>query len=254
MTFHAPAKVNVFLKITGIRGGYHTIRSRFLRIPALYDTLAFVEKEQPGGGFELRPSIDLPQHNTLTAAYELLARERPEVEAFFRDHAVVLTKRIPPQGGLGGGSSDAATLLRACNEICDLRMPLVKLATLGAQIGADVPFFVHGYASANVEGIGEKIMPFEEEPPQIRLHMTHIACDTAAVYSAFRAQYADTIDPEAGRSWLTRTSADILQSVDPMDANDLFAPALELCPQLRHHRSERRFFSGSGGTFFEMKN
>ncbi|WP_456389862.1 4-(cytidine 5'-diphospho)-2-C-methyl-D-erythritol kinase [Hydrogenimonas sp.] len=250
MTIHAPAKVNIFLKITGVRGNYHELRSRFVRIDSLYDTITFVEKASPSDRFELRSSSPLPSNNTLFKAYTLLKERSPSVETFFKEYAVKLDKKIPQGAGLGGGSSDAAAFLHLCNEVCELGLDLPILASLGEKIGADVPFFIYGYPSANVEGIGEIITPFEENVPKLNLFTPAIHCDTAAVYRTFRERFATSIDPDAARSWKETKSEELLKNLDPIEANDLFEAALALYPELKQLRSPMQFFSGSGSTLF----
>ncbi len=253
MTFSAPAKVNIFLKITGTREGYHTLRSRFVRLHTLTDTLSFIPSRPTGRRFRWRASVTLPQNNTLTRAYALLcALEREKMERFFDAHTLFIDKKIPAGAGLGGGSSDAATFLKACNKIAGLNLPLKKLAKLGEQIGADVPFFIYDYPSANVEGIGERIQPFEEEPPALTLHTPDTACDTAKVYGYYRAHLLDQARSEAGKAWLKRPSMDLLQELAPDEANDLYPAARAVCPRLTPPTNSRWFLSGSGSTFFKV--
>ena len=253
MTFRAPAKVNIFLKITGLRGRYHELRSRFVRIDSLYDTLTFAPKRRPAPGFKLASSTPLPQVNTVSRAYELLRKAAPGIESFFEEHKVILNKKIPQGAGLGGGSSDAATFLLACNELCKLHLSRENLAKIGELIGADVPFFVYGYASANVEGIGEKITPFEEEVPELELFTPPLHCDTGLVYRAFRENFKEKIDPYAGKRWATWKSEEILREVAPEEANDLYPAAKCVYPQLERYAEPGRFFSGSGSTFFRLR-
>ena len=254
MTVKAFAKVNIFLKITGTRGNYHELRSRFVRVDSLYDTLTFSRKKHPSKGFELVSSVPLPRVNTLTRAYELLKEAAPGIERFFETHKVILEKRIPQGAGLGGGSSDAAALLTGCSEFYGLHLSKENLARIGERVGADVPFFVYGYASANVEGIGEKITPFEEDIPELELFTPPLHCDTGLVYQAFREHFIRETDAKAGHAWKERESAELLATLDPVEANDLYKAALTVYPQLHHHAASHRFFSGSGSTFFRLKN
>ncbi|BDY13369.1 4-(cytidine 5'-diphospho)-2-C-methyl-D-erythritol kinase [Hydrogenimonas cancrithermarum] len=250
MTIQAPAKVNIFLKITGLRGNYHELRSRFVRVDSLYDTLSFTEKERPDKNFELESSVPLPKENTVAKAYRLLKETAPSIEKFFERHRVTLEKRIPQGAGLGGGSSDAAAFLNLCNELCGLKLSKTQLAAIGEKIGADVPFFVYGYPSANVEGIGEIIVPFEEELPKLKLFTPPIHCDTGLVYRTFRENFAKDIDKDAAKEWMSIESGELLKSLDPVEANDLYKAALLLYPSLKSYQAPHRFFSGSGSTFF----
>jgi 4-diphosphocytidyl-2-C-methyl-D-erythritol kinase len=248
----APAKVNIFLKITGLRGNYHELHSRFVRVDSLFDQLIFEEKEHPQKGFECIASTPLPAENTVTKAYRLLADIAPQIEHFFTNHRVILEKSIPQGAGLGGGSSDAAAFLNLCNEVCGLKLSKEKLATIGEKIGADVPFFVYGYPSANVEGIGEIITPFEEEPPQLKLFTPNLHCDTALVYKTFRAHFIDDISPTVAKRWLKEPSKTLMQQLQPLEANDLYKAALIAYPELKSYATPHSFFSGSGSTFFTL--
>ncbi|MCF6200988.1 MAG: 4-(cytidine 5'-diphospho)-2-C-methyl-D-erythritol kinase [Hydrogenimonas sp.] len=253
MTRLAPAKVNIFLKITGIRGAYHELRSRFVRVDSLCDTLKFIKKERKSDRFELLCSTPLPERNSVSESYRLLKELKPQVELFFKEYAVLLKKSIPMGAGLGGGSSDAAAFLNLCNDVCDLGLSKDELARIGESVGADVPFFVYGYASANVEGVGEKIEPFDDEPLDLKLFTPPIHCDTGAVYRCFRDRFGDKIAKDSAREWLDVSSTKLMQSLKPLEANDLYAPSLLLYPELEEHSSNSRFFSGSGSTFFEKR-
>ncbi len=252
MEFKAPAKVNIFLKITGHRDGYHTLRSRFMRVEHLYDTIRFVPEECERFTIEGTPEIPL-ESNTLYKAYKALNEATGDLEIleFFYHHKVVVEKRIPSRAGLGGGSSDAGTFLRAVHKLCNLKISIDKLAAIGATVGADVPFFVHGYPSANVSGFGEIVEPFDETPPELELFTPPVACDTAAVYRSFREHFFDTIDPEASRGWSRMESRELLARFpDPATLNDLYPAARLLCPDLKNYAREGWYFSGSGSSLF----
>ena len=121
MEFKAPAKVNIFLKIVGKKEGYHLLRSRFMQVEGLYDTIRFVPAECEHFTLEGTPEIPL-ESNTLYKAYKALHEATGDLEIleFFYHHKVIVETRIPAQAGLGGGSSDAGTFLRAIDEVCDL--------------------------------------------------------------------------------------------------------------------------------------
>ena len=255
MTIKAHAKVNIFLKIVGLREGYHLISSRFMRVENLYDTLSFIPSKAPGERFGLEGDFGCPiEKNTIYKAYRLLCEAVPggKVERFFERHVVRVDKKIPEFAGLGGGSSDAAAFLRLCNRVCRLDLPVETLSAIGAKIGADVPFFVHDYPSANVGGIGEVVTPFEEETLEIITHTPPIACDTAAVYREFDRSALDHMAYNADlASEMARTDSDtLLARYDALSLNDLCAPALTLCPDLKQEARDGWYFSGSGSTFF----
>ncbi len=152
----APAKLNLFLHVTGRRSdGYHELQTLFQLID-LCDTVG-LEVRQDGvierreGPGEVEPEADL----TLRAARALKAATGTALGASIRVH-----KRIPIGGGLGGGSTDAATALLALNHLWGCGLSVDALAGLGLPLGADVPVFVRGF-SAWAEGVGERLRPVE---------------------------------------------------------------------------------------------
>jgi 4-diphosphocytidyl-2-C-methyl-D-erythritol kinase len=252
MEFKAPAKVNIFLKIIGRENGYHLLRSRFMRVETLYDTIRFVPAECERFTIEGTPEIPRESH-TLYRAYRALNEATGDLDIleFFYRHKVVVEKRIPARAGLGGGSSDAGTFLRAVHRLCNLKISLDELAAIGAEVGADVPFFVYGYPSANVSGFGEIVEPFDEAPLPLEIFTPPVACDTAAVYRTFAERFSDAVDPEASRDWSGRSSRELLaRHSDPTELNDLYPAARLLCPELETHAREGWYFSGSGSSFF----
>jgi 4-diphosphocytidyl-2-C-methyl-D-erythritol kinase len=152
LTWPAPAKLNLCLHIVGRRAdGYHLLQTAIQFIDLL-DELRFYRR--PTGTIErVAGPADVPAENDLVIrAARLLASHRQAPCGV----AVELRKRIPLQAGLGGGSSDAATVLVALNHLWRLGMTTDELAQLGLKLGADVPVFVQGHA-AWVEGIGEQL-------------------------------------------------------------------------------------------------
>jgi len=251
----APAKVNIFLKITGSRGNYHTLRSRFLRFDDLYDTLTFSKRENSENhynNFVLECNVELPRKNTVFLAFKLLTEKFDIVKKFFQNYKVILDKKIPTGAGLGGGSSDAAAFLNLCNEVCELNLSLNELAKIGEKIGADVPFFVYNYQSANVEGIGEIVTPFEENPPKLKLFTPKIHCDTVTVYKTFRKEFFHLANNYSGAKWLETDSTTLLKEQTRENLNDLFPAALRAYPELETFVKPDYFFSGSGSTFFKL--
>ena len=152
----APAKLNLFLHVTGRRpDGYHELQTLFQLID-LNDTVSLTVRddgriERPSGPVGVDPDSDL----TVRAARSLQAATGCRAGASIR-----ITKRIPMGGGLGGGSSDAATVLLALNHLWRCGLSIDELARLGLPLGADVPVFVRG-SSAWAEGVGEKLVPVE---------------------------------------------------------------------------------------------
>jgi 4-diphosphocytidyl-2-C-methyl-D-erythritol kinase len=189
----APAKLNLFLHILGRRpDGYHELQSCFQFI----DLCDEIKIEVRGDGQILR-AIDIPG---LPADADLCIRAAQALQSASGTTLgadISLTKKIPVGGGLGGGSSDAATCLVALNHLWGIHWPLEKLAAIGLKLGADVPVFVHGRA-AWAEGVGERLTPLY--PPLAPAEANYLILkpnvfvSTAAVFQ----------DPE-----LTRNSAPI---------------------------------------------
>jgi 4-diphosphocytidyl-2-C-methyl-D-erythritol kinase len=243
------AKVNIFLKITGKRDEYHEIASRFVKVKSLFDTISFLPREV--NGFTLDGDFGCEmQKNTIYKTYLKLKEKYPEVEKYFSSNIVKVDKSIPEFAGLGGGSSNAATFLNMCNEIMDLNLDKDTLANIGKSVGADVPFFVYGYDSANVSGIGEKVEEFMEEPIELEVITPKIKCDTAKVFTLFRKRYYKELDIESVNDIFTKKSTKILDSFDSYEANDLFAAAKDIYPELMDYAKKGWFFSGSGSSFF----
>jgi 4-diphosphocytidyl-2-C-methyl-D-erythritol kinase len=150
----APAKLNLFLHVTGRRpDGYHELQTLFQLID-LSDSVSLNVTddgriERPAGPAGVDPDSDL----TVRAAKALQAATGCRAGASIR-----IAKRIPMGGGLGGGSSDAATVLLALNHLWGCGLPVDELARLGLPLGADVPVFVRG-SSAWAEGVGEQLVP-----------------------------------------------------------------------------------------------
>src|SRR5699024_4025905 len=149
----APAKLNLFLHITGRRDdGYHLLQSLFVPI-AIYDSLVF--KQNGSGRVRRLNAIDgIDEDDDLVVKAARLLKEyasKPELGVDIELHKV-----IPSGAGLGGGSSDAASTLLALSKLWDLHLSAEELLPLALQLGADVPFFLEA-EPAIVEGIGERI-------------------------------------------------------------------------------------------------
>jgi len=255
-SIQAHAKVNIFLKITGHKDGYHTLLSRFMRVENLYDTITFVPCECASFTIEGCDNIPL-ESNTIYKAYKALNDHTGDLDIlnFFYKHKVVVTKQIPSQAGLGGGSSDAAAFMRLVKEVCNLMLSTEELAHIGSTIGADLPFFIYNYPSANVSGFGEIVEPFDEIPPQLELYTPEIGCDTTVVYQTFKAQLLEHITLCSFLGWERLDSRTLLEMIsDPVILNDLYAAALIAYPSLKKYTKEGWFFSGSGSTFFKIKS
>ena len=156
----APAKLNLFLHVVGRRDdGYHRLQTVFQFID-WQDDLQF-EVTEDGQISRSLAVVGVLEDQDLTLR---AARLLQEASGCTRGARIHLTKRLPIGGGLGGGSSDAATTLLALNVLWDLHWPLERLAALGLRLGADVPVFVRG-AAAWAEGVGEELTPVDLPEP-----------------------------------------------------------------------------------------
>ena len=212
----APAKLNLFLHITGQRAdGYHLLESVFMLIDWC-DTLHF-EKRADGQISREDLTLALPADDLIVRAAKLLQQH---TGCSLGAH-IAVDKQIPAQAGMGGGSSDAATCLLALNQLWDLKLPLSSLETLGLQLGADVPFFLRG-RNAWVEGIGERITPIALPPAQFCVIKPPTGVKTADIFG----------HPALERA--TKPAIVSLFAAQPYDFghNDLQAIAQSLCPDV----------------------
>ncbi len=150
-----PAKINLYLKITGQReDGYHELNMLMQKI-ALYDRLE-LEPVQESGIFLSCPDTDLPvdERNLVYRAASLYMERTGKIDQGIR---IVLDKNIPIAAGLGGGSSDAAATLLGLDKLFATRIAREELAVMGLLLGADVPFFINDTVAAWASGIGEKL-------------------------------------------------------------------------------------------------
>ncbi|WP_342616458.1 4-(cytidine 5'-diphospho)-2-C-methyl-D-erythritol kinase [Rhodoferax sp. GW822-FHT02A01] len=210
----APAKLNLFLHITGRReDGYHLLQSAFMLIDWC-DTLHF-SLRQDGNVSREDLTWELPVDDLSTRA----ARALQTATGCALGVHIGVSKSVPAQAGMGGGSSDAASTLLALNCLWNLHLPVKSLMKIGLTLGADVPFFLCG-RHAWVEGIGEKITPITLPNAQFLVAKPEAGLDTRLIFS----------DPELKRdsepAIITGFAADALA----FGRNDLQAVAQKLCP------------------------
>lgn len=158
----SPAKLNLFLYITGQRAdGYHTLQTLFQFLD-YGDTLTIVPRQD--GQLQLLTPVDgVPnEENLIIRAARLLMKTAADSQRLPEGSGadISIDKRLPMGGGLGGGSSNAATVLVALNHLWQCGLSEDELATIGLTLGADVPVFVRGHA-AFAEGVGEVLTPVE---------------------------------------------------------------------------------------------
>jgi 4-diphosphocytidyl-2-C-methyl-D-erythritol kinase len=240
----APAKLNLFLHITGRRAdGYHLLQSVFMLVDWC-DTMHF-ERRADGSISREDLGTPLPEMDlTLRAAHALKTATGCTLGA----HIGVL-KRIPAQAGMGGGSSDAATALLALNRLWGLGLSRRALQTIGLQLGADIPFFLRGN-NAWVEGIGETITPLEKahQLPQARFAIVKPAAglETKLIFSS----------PNLKRDSDSATILGFAAEHFDFGRNDLQPVAQALCPEVTQaiewlkDRGLQARMTGSGSAVF----
>jgi len=227
----APAKLNLFLHITGRRSdGYHLLQSVFMLIDWC-DTLHF--EQRPSGAISRTdqqpgqlPEVDL----TVRAARALQQATGCTLGAH-----ITLDKSIPAQAGMGGGSSDAATCLLALNRLWGLGLSRSELAAIALPLGADVPFFIGGH-NAWVEGVGERITPVRLPPARFVVVKPPVGASTQTIFASpdlKRDTKTATIQGFAANDPAETGCLDIQKLLD-FGHNDLQPVAQALCPEVGH--------------------
>ena len=212
----APAKLNLFLHITGRRDdGYHLLQSVFMLIDWC-DTLHFDVRDD--GVIEREDlTVALPADDLVVRAAQSLQR----ASGTSLGAHIAIEKHIPAQAGMGGGSSDAATTLLTLNRLWGLHWPLSKLMPLGLALGADVPFFLGGH-NAWVEGIGEKMTPIDLPAARFAVVKPNAGLETAKIFRS----------PELQRATETATMPVFAVNHYGFGRNDLQPVAQALCPEM----------------------
>ena len=178
LSLPAPAKLNLFLHITGRRAdGYHLLQTLFQFLDH-GDTLHFTPREDG----QIRLLTELPgvaaEDNLILRA----ARRLQQLRGTRLGADIALDKRLPMGGGIGGGSSDAATTLVGLDHLWQTDLGEDRLAALGLELGADVPVFVRGRA-AWAEGVGEQLTPVEVDEPWYLVVVPPCHVSTAEIFS-----------------------------------------------------------------------
>jgi 4-diphosphocytidyl-2-C-methyl-D-erythritol kinase len=202
----APAKLNLMLHITGRRAdGYHLLQSVFQFI----DLCDWLEFEPRADGRIQRQEGNSP----VTAGDDILVRTAALLQTRLgvdQGVSIRIDKRIPIGGGLGGGSSDAASCLLGLNQLWGLGLSLSQLADFGLELGADVPVFVRGRA-AWAEGVGEALQPVDIDEPIYLIIDPGVTVSTAQIFAA--EELTRNCDPITIRAFLRGAGRNVCEPV-----------------------------------------
>lgn len=258
----APAKLNLFLHVNGRRAdGYHLLQSVFMLLDWC-DNLHFELRHTGRISREDLSAGHLPEQDLTVRAAQALQ----QATGCGLGVHIGLEKNLPAEAGLGGGSSDAASCLLALNRLWGLGLTRQQLATIGLQLGADVPFFVGG-RNAWVEGVGEQLTPVSLPATRFVVVKPPGGASTQHIFSSpslkrdtktariqgFAAIESSANDP---RQWLSLDLQKILDS----GRNDLQPVAQALCPDVGHglnwlatHGLEGRMTGSGTAVFAQMR-
>lgn len=240
----APAKLNLFLHVVGRRAdGYHLRQSVFQLID-LHDTLHFRLREDLAIVRSTEIDGVAAEQDLSVRAARLLQSEAQARGIDVAGVEIAIEKRLPLGGGIGGGSSNAATTLIALNHLWGIGLSRVDLMRLGLALGADVPFFLGG-GNAFVEGIGERLTPVQTAPCWFVLIHSGVSVPTPLIFQS----------PELTRDSKVVKIADFSDRLPGFGRNDLQAVAARAFPPVADaldwlsHRADARMTGSGAGVF-----
>lgn len=256
MTILSYPKINIFLHV-GARdkNGLHKIKSRFYKVQgALFDEIEILESRE----LKISGNFDCKMKDNLI--YKAISELKNELEKnslksdFLTKLHVKVNKNIPTFAGLGGGSSNAASVLLALNDrYCNL--PKDRLIKIASRIGSDVGFFTLGAKSANVSGFGQIVQEFSDDDLEFSLITPNIKCATKEIFLEFDRAEQPCRD-FLKNDFFSMKSSEILKN-SRLDLNCLLKPALALKNELKEldkTLGSEWFFSGSGSSYFKVKS
>jgi 4-diphosphocytidyl-2-C-methyl-D-erythritol kinase len=247
------AKINLDLRVLHKRpDGFHELRTIFQTI-SLADTIE-VEYRRGGSKIELKSNVDIPGNLIVKAADLAMRALRANGQLRIR-----LTKRIPIGGGLGGGSSNAASMLLALPKLLGKRVQLEKLMELGAELGSDVPFFLIGGTAIGL-GRGTELYPVPDVPACPSLLVTpNIHSSTSLAYAALKRQPMDEVSAAIINNFQSAVYSACSPTPSPQSPflNDFETVVFHQHPQLKSIKGKllklgawRAMMTGSGSALF----
>ena len=250
--FLAPAKINLFLHITGQRAdGYHELQTIF-RLLDFYDTI-YLKPTNTSEIKRVNEVVGVPEAQDLCVRAAKLLQQYSHCKLGVE---IKVEKNIPMGGGLGGGSSDAATVLLALNRLWQLNLSREKLLQLGLQLGADVPFFIFGN-NAWANGIGEQLKPITLKDAYYVVLNPKVNVSTAQIFAnkqLTRNAIPKTMSDFSGNtnSLSGNVALEFQNQLEKIVCNDY--PAVLACLQWLRQFGDARM-SGSGAcVFLEVAN
>ncbi len=255
-SFLAPAKINLFLHITGQRAdGYHLLQTVF-RLLDFYDTI-YLKPTQTQTVKRVNDVSGVPEAQDLCIRAAKLLQQHTQCPLGVE---IALEKNIPIGGGLGGGSSDAATVLLALNRLWQLNLGRTELLALGLQLGADVPFFIFG-TNAWAEGIGEQLQTVNLPEAYYVVLNPNVHVSTVQVFankqltknaipktmSSFSGMANSSAEISTGNSAVGHTNAEFTNHLEEIVCNEY--PAVLACLTWLKQFGDARM-SGSGASVF----
>ncbi len=254
----ANAKINLFLEITGRRSdGYHTIDTVMQEI-SVSDKIS-VRLLPKSEGILIKTNIDSIPTDERNIAYKAARRFFDKIDADCGAE-IIITKNIPHEAGMGGGSSDGAAVLEALNELCENSLDIVALQEIAASMGADIPFFLYG-GTAHMRGIGTEYVA-SIAMPELNLVVAKptVGISTPAAYRYLDEIYSGFVShqPVDSKQMIKALASGNIREISQSLFNRFEFAADELCPQTKELRllmqehSYGALLSGSGAAVFAL--
>jgi 4-diphosphocytidyl-2-C-methyl-D-erythritol kinase len=251
-SFLAPAKINLFLHITGQReDGYHLLQTVF-RLLDYYDTI-YLRPTQTKAIKRVNDVAGVPEVQDLCVRAAKLLQQHTHCQ---QGVEIAVEKHIPMGGGLGGGSSDAATVLLALNRLWQLNLSRSELLSLGLQLGADVPFFIYG-TNAWAEGVGEQLQTvnlgeayYVVLNPDVHVSTAQIFTNKQLTKNAIpktMSDFSGMANSSTENSALSNVKDEFTNHLEKVVCND-YPPVLACLTWLKQFGDAR--MSGSGASVF----
>lgn len=235
----APAKINLFLHITGRRDdGYHNLQTIF-QFVTLFDEIA-IRPTTAGRITRVTQIKGVSEAEDLTIRAARLLQQHSSTP---HGADIKIRKHIPMGGGLGGGSSDAATVLMALNELWNTNLPKADLQSLGLQLGADIPVFIGGHA-AWADGVGEQLTEIEPSENWVLIINPHCHVPTAEIFN--HPNLTRDCPPKRIRASLSPDMVNVCETL----VRKLY-PEVDQCLQWLEQFAPARL-SGTGGCVFAL--